>query len=123
MKKISVVSIVFLSLFFSQHLFAQENAPTFRVICNGTAVDINKYIVAVQAADMESYRYRSFADTLVFDNGVLIEFYSAQQLFVTGKNIVVDNYSDERNPHYIKPVFHLTEQGTLIAFYQPVLTK
>ena len=118
-----VSTLAFLLLFGSQKSFAQDQQLTFKIISNGTATDIKKYEDALKKADMESYRYKTHRCVIQFDDGVKAELFSAMELISMGMKINGDNYSDNRDPKYIQPTFHLTDAGTLVAMYPAISPK
>lgn len=99
-----------------------QNANKFKVISPEKNINITDYESAVSNADLEAYRYRSFTDTLSFDNGVKVILYSAEDLLSKGFVIDLNNYKnpDEIDKEYIKPSFKLTPEGWLIALYERV---
>lgn len=106
----------------SSSAFSQEKS-TFKIIDNGSVKDINLYEEAVKKADMENYRYKTKRNIIEFDNGLKVELLSAQEMFILNLKVDMNNYSDTRDPKYIQPIFHLTDQGTLVAMYRKVDPK
>lgn len=65
------------------------------------------YEKVIKNADLEPYRMKTKRDTITFDNGFKVELLSAQELFILGENIDVNNYSDTRDIRYTSPTFRI----------------
>lgn len=90
---------------------AQTPIKSFDIVDRGqvSSSDISKYVDAISVANMESYRNKTKNDTIVFDTGVKVVLYSAQELYKKGYNINPSEYVDVRDPRYTTPTFHLVD--------------
>lgn len=95
---------------------ATENS-TFSITDKGSVSDSKPYEEAIKKADMEIYRCKTKRNTIVFDNGLKVELISAAEMFALGMKVSINDYSDTRAPHFIQPIFHLNDNGTLSAMY------
>lgn len=110
MKRLKQFILTLCLMISTQFLNAQTDPQTFNIVNNGSAIDIKAYEDAIKSSNMESYRYKTKRDTIIFDNGVEIELLSAQELYLSGMtNINISEYSDERDARYVEPIFHLVE--------------
>lgn len=103
MKKIKLVMIFCLSMIAS--ISKSQTTKTFEVI--GNVSNISVYESTISDANMESYRNKTTRDTLVFESGVKVILYSAQELYISGYNIDPSQYVDVRDPRYTNPTFRL----------------
>jgi hypothetical protein len=121
----NIVFTLLLALFLlPQKSFAQSkpgNPDSFKIVKTGGLTDLSVYEKAIKAADLENFRYKTKRNTIYFDSGVAVELFSAQELFIMGKSIQPNSYSDTRDKKYIQPVFHLAENGGLVAMFTKVL--
>lgn len=83
-----------------------QTTKTFEVIGNGVS-NVSVYESVISDANMESYRNKTTRDTLVFDSGVQVILYSAQELYISGYNIDSSKYVDIRDPRYTNPTLRL----------------
>lgn len=82
-----------------------QTTKTFEVIGNDPNISVYESVIA--DANMESYRKKTTRDTLVFESGVKVILYSAQELFIGGYNIDPSQYVDNRDPRYTNPTLRL----------------
>lgn len=123
-KPLNLFVMLFLALFFlSNESKAQSvyKENSFKITNAASVTNLSVYEKALNVPDIESFRYRTKRNTLVFDNGLTVELLSAQELFIKGENILPNNYSDTRDKKYIQPVFRLADNGSLVAMYTKVL--
>ena len=119
-----ILPLSLILVFFSQESNAQSKSfkeSTFKIIKTAGVTDLSVYEKALNVPDIESFRYRTKRNTLVFDNGITVELLSAQELFIKGEIVEPNNYSDTRDKRYIQPIFHLAENGSLIAMHTKIL--
>src|SRR5258708_3453600 len=120
----AILPLFLILVFFSQESNAQsksfkENA--FKIIKTAGVTNLSAYEKALNVPDIESFRYRTKRNTIEFDNGFTVELLSAQELFIKGEIIEPNNYSDTRDKRYIQPIFHLADNGSLIALHSKIL--
>jgi hypothetical protein len=104
MKKIKILMIFCLSMI--ALISKSQTTKTFEVIGNGVP-NISVYESTIAEANLESYRNKTTRDTLVFESGVQVILYSAQELYITGYSIDPSQYVDVRDPRYTSPTFRL----------------
>jgi hypothetical protein len=127
MELIKKIIFVLVLMFFFQpdESHAQSKSTStessFKVLKTAGISDLTAYEKAVNVPDIENFRYKTKRNTIVFDNGITIELLSAQELFIMGKSVQPNDYSDTRDKKYIQPIFHLAENGSLVAMYTKVL--
>ena len=89
------------------------------------------YENVIKNANLEPYRLKTKRDTITFDNGFKVELLSAQELFILGEKIDINNYSDTRESRYTKPTFRIViptgslpqapgQQPYIIALYNHI---
>ncbi len=120
----AILPLFLILAFFSHKSNAQsksfkENA--FKIIKTAGVTNLSAYEKALKVPDIESFRYKTKRNTLAFDNGITVELLSAQELFIKGEAVEPNNYSDSRDKKYIQPIFHLADNGSLIAMYTKIL--
>lgn len=119
------ILILFLSSFFLPNKFNAQSKTfkenSFKIVKTAEITDISIYEKALNVPDIESFRFKTKRNTLVFDNGVTVELLSAQELFIKGETIEPSAYSDTRDKIYVQPIFHLTDKGSLITMYTKIL--
>lgn len=103
MKKIKLLMIFCLSMI--SFISKSQTTKTFEVIGNDPNISVYESVIA--DANMESYRKKTTRDTLVFESGVKVILYSAQELFIGGYNIDPSQYVDNRDPRYTNPTLRL----------------
>lgn len=96
-------------------------SQTFQVVDDAgiEPVEYEKYKLALEKANMDNYRNKTRNQIIEFDNGLKIELFSAKELVIRGYSINVNEFTDERDPKFTFPTFHLTDTGDLLAFYKP----
>lgn len=108
-----------ISAFFLMSSFSaiKLEVKTFRIIAATSSINTKKYVDAINGADMEPYRFRTKRNTLSFDDGVKVEFFSAEEIKASGGTIDLYNYSDDRTKNYVEPILHIAESGSIVAMY------
>ena len=134
MKKMTTLLLVLFLTCVTQ-LEAQTTNKSFNILWGDltTTSEYDKgylYEKVLGEADFESYRLKTKRDTLVFDNGFKVELLSAQELFILGENIDINNYSDTRDSQYTKPILRIVipnglpqapgQQPYIIALYNHI---
>lgn len=114
---------VFLILIFPFHqsVSAQDTA-TFIIVGNENA-DIDRYIEALNNADMSNFRLQDKRVRITFTSGVEIELLSAKELAGKGMKIEVAGFLKEFDPRYQLPQFSLAGNGHILALYQSRIKK
>jgi hypothetical protein len=101
--------IIMLCLLITTQLNSQTDYRTFKVVSTGTVseIEITQYELAIKGASMESYRFKTKSNIIVFDSGFKVELKSAQECYILGVNMDPSGYSDTREARYTDPTFHL----------------
>lgn len=116
--------LVFLIFLFSLHqnIFAQDTAA-FVITGNRNAENTERYIEALNKADMSNYRLQDKRVRITFTSGVEIELLSAKELAEKGMKIEVAGFLKEFDTGYQLPQFSLDGNGHILALYQPRIKK
>ncbi len=100
--------IVFVFIGFTFMVKAQEeNNITYKIIDNGSVTNIQPYIDAMNSANFKYHRLRNNRNIIIFDTGVKIELYSANELIASGKNINATDYPESFSSTRQVPLFVL----------------
>ncbi len=116
MKKVLLIVLFVLSLAFNSIAQVDTDEKTYQVLPTSTITNVEIYESVLDRADIESYRYKTKNDTILFEDGVKLVIFSARQLKLTGikHHIDLNLYSDYRDKDYVNPVFRLMiPTGTL----------
>lgn len=123
MKKSSagkVIAFLFFCLSISLHSYAQAKPGSFKVIDNGSVQNIKPYEDALGAANMDSHRLRNKRAVIVFDTGVKVELYSAEELKAMGHNIAPEEFPLDKDPQAQIPVFSLAANNYILQIHTPI---
>jgi len=126
MKHVKFIFITMIVLSISNILLGQtEKTPkeTFIVTSRAGSFEAEEAISAVSDADMDMYRLRSLHRKLVFDNGVVIELFSAIEIKSLGFDINIENYSENLPEGYQEPIYSIAPNGNLMQFHKSLPTK
>ena len=109
------------TMLFALKVDSQTNPLSYNIITTNM-VSTSDHIVAINASNLESFRFKTTINTLVFDDGVKVELKSAQELFILGLISNPDVYTDTRDIRYTDPIFHLVsgQNPTLITLYKRI---
>jgi hypothetical protein len=108
MKNLKKITIISFLIFISIISKSQSSIKTFDIINNGKSVsEVEIYEKIVSESNMENYRCKTRRDTLLFETGIKIILYSAQELYIRGYSINPSEYIDIRDSKYKSPIFKL----------------
>lgn len=110
MKKQATIRNLFVLTFFMAFigLSAQEqNNQTYRIIDNGSVLNVQPYLDALNASNMKYHRLKNTRTTIVFESGLKIELFSATELQTAGITINLNDYPDSFPASRVEPLFQL----------------
>lgn len=110
MKKQATIRNLFVLYFFiaSFGLSAQEqNNQTYHIIDNGSVLNVQPYIDALNASNMKYHRLKNTRTTIVFESGLKVELYSATELQSAGRTINLNDYPESFPATRVEPLFQL----------------
>lgn len=110
MKKQATIRNLFVLLFFiaSFGLSAQEqNNQTYHIIDNGSVLNVQPYIDALNASNMKYHRLKNTRTTIVFESGLKVELFSATELQSAGRTINLSDYPESFPATRVEPLFQL----------------
>ena len=112
----TIYAIVFLFVSFS--ISAQEaNGKTYKIIDNGSVLDVQPYIKALDAANMQYHRLKNANYVVIFTTGLKVELFSATVCKANGVNINPDNYPDSFDSSRQEPIFALGADNFILEQY------
>lgn len=121
MKKIQTFILTVILMSFSQYLSAQENnaakefnAQTYIIIENGNVTNIQPYIDALNTANLNNHRLKSERNTIVFEEGVKVELFSAEEVLANGITSINPNDFPSQIENYTPPIFKLGNNNYII---------
>ncbi len=95
--------------------FSQEReGETYRITNHGTVIDIQPYVNALNAANMQYHRLKNQRNIIVFDTGVTVELFSGAELIASGREINLENYPDSFPSPRIIPQFFLGSNNYIL---------
>jgi len=109
MKPILLKSILLLvfTAFFVNAKAQEQNNVSYKIIDNGSVKDIQPYIDALNTANFKYHRLRNKRTTIIFDTGVKVELFSANELIAAGKKINATDYPEVFPAGRQEPLFKL----------------
>jgi hypothetical protein len=120
MKKQATIRNLFVLFFFiaSFGLFAQEqNNQTYHIINNGTVQNVQPYIDALNASNLQYHRLKDTRTTILFETGVKVELYSATELVAAGRSINLADYPVSFPTTRVEPTFVLGANNFIIEMH------
>ena len=102
--------------------FSQElEGETYRITNHGTVADIQPYINALNAANMQYHRLKNLRNKIVFETGVEVELFSCTELISAGRTINTEDYPDSFPANYLKPKFYLGSGNFILEEHGNIL--
>ena len=118
----NLLFLLIICFFISGKLNAQETLTpntTFHVVSKQNTSDAALAAKCVEKSDFNNYRLRDARRKLTFDNGVVIELFSAVELKNLGYNIDPNFYDESIDKKNIEPTYSITANGDLIQNHIP----
>lgn len=108
---IGAFSILFLSF--------STPAGSYRYLNPETVTDLTPYTTALGKADMDRYRYMDERNTIVFESGLKVELFSANEMMALGMPVRTERVRTAKPGFDTGSVFKISADGTLVE----VMTK
>lgn len=119
MKTLSLFMLILFGLAVSAQAQEQNNV-TYRITDNGSARNIQPYILALNKANMQYHRLKNARTSITFDSGVKAELYSAAELIAAGRPINLADYPENFETTRQEPVFSLGQDNHIMEMHHPV---
>jgi hypothetical protein len=104
-----------------QNIAAQENGgfkelkdKTYMIIDNGSVIDVQPYVNALNTANFNHHRLKSKRNTIMFEEGVKIELFSAEEVLANGISLNTNNFRNELSQSLDKITFQLGVDNFII---------
>lgn len=98
---------------------AQTSAQSFIIKEKGTVTDVQPYIDALLKSDLDRYRYFDKRSVMKFENGLIVELLSADEMKALGLPVKTERVRTKEPEFDSGSVFKLSANGMLVE----VLTK
>jgi hypothetical protein len=92
-------------------------ANTIVVTSKAGTVEAKQAIESVLKTDFNNYRLRSAHRKLTFENGVVIELLSAQELLNLGYKVDPMYFREKMDANYVEPLYSIAPNGILIQTF------
>ncbi len=120
MKKIMILG--FFAITFQYSIVAQtssreKNDVTFSITQKGNVVDLNPYISAIEKANFSCYHFENNRRKLVFDNGLVVELFSAKEMIGKNTGFDLSCLTNETQMSKEKPKYHLDPSGIIVEIH------
>ena len=106
------------------NLKAQENDgprelkdKTYIIIDNGSVMNIQPYIDAMNNSNMMNHRLKDKHYTITFQTGVKVELFSAKEIIANGWNVQLSNYPETFDHTRDEPIFALGANNYIIEYH------
>lgn len=121
MKKKYILPVLILCFFGISKVNAQELTPknTFLVVAKQNSSEAELASKCIEKSDFSSHRLRDARRKLTFENGVIVELLSANELKNLGYAIDPTFYPEKIDKKYVEPIYSITTNGDLIQNHQP----
>ncbi|TND09003.1 MAG: hypothetical protein FD123_1857 [Bacteroidetes bacterium] len=107
-------------LFAGSLLYAsQTSSQSFVIKEKGTVTDLTPYLDALTKSDLDKYRYFDKRSVMKFENGMIVELLSANEMKALGLSVKTERVRTEDPKFDSGSVFKLAQNGVLVE----VLTK
>jgi hypothetical protein len=90
---------------------------TYIITDNGSVMNVQPYIDAMNNSDMTSHRLLNKRHTVVFETGIKIELFSAKEMAKNGLNVNLSDYQEDFAPTRREPVFVLGANNFIIEYH------
>lgn len=112
--------MIIFALFLSIHsqIKAQEkNNLSFIIKDNGSVLNVQPYLDAMQNADMRNHRLKNKRYTITFQTGLTIELFSAAEMLENGLPVIITEFPEEFSSPRRDPVFALGANNFIIEYH------
>jgi hypothetical protein len=100
-------------------LTAMQNVKSYVILNPELVADVRPYEAALEAANMDKYRYFDKRNTIRFENGLLVELLSAHEMGILGLPVKTERVRTTEPEFDTGSIFQLTPDGVLVE----VMTK
>jgi hypothetical protein len=100
----------------SQTLLTPAN--TIVVTAKAGTAEAKAAVEAVEKTDFSNYRLRSLHRKLTFENGVVIELLSAEEMVNLGYKLNPMYFREKMEANYSEPLYSVAPNGILIQIFQ-----
>jgi hypothetical protein len=90
---------------------------TYIITDNGSVTDIQPYIAALNNSDMKNHRLLNKRYTVIFQTGVKVELFSANEISKTGLPINLSEYPENFDSSRQEPVFSLGANNFVLEYH------
>ncbi len=117
--KITLFTLLFFIGLHSGQILAQTKTipNSYEIVQNTLLSQEDFYKNAINKSNLENYRLKNDRVHLMFENGFVLELFSAKEIHIINKTIVVDSYVSEFPAIYKLPTFRILASGALVASY------
>jgi hypothetical protein len=117
---LSRLTAIFILFLFTSVGFAQEkNGITYSIIKNGNVTDVIPYVTALNKSNMRYHRLREKRNIIVFDTGLTVELYSANEIAANGVKCNPAEYPLVFAAEKKSPVFSLGPNSFILEKVEP----
>jgi hypothetical protein len=111
-----IIFALFLSI--QSEIKAQEkNNLSYIIKDNGSVLNVQPYIDAMQNSDMRSHRLKNNRHTITFQTGLTIELFSAKEMLENGFPVMIAEFPEEFPSLRRDPVFALGANNFIIEYH------
>ena len=121
MKKIFLF-VVLICLISVKNVSAQQaKTPknTFEITSKVNSPEAVVVAKSIESADLDNYRLRDSRRKLTFENGVVVELLSANELKNLGYKVDPSFYRESLDKNYVEPTYSISDTGMLIQNHHP----
>lgn len=104
---IKISCVLFFLIAFIRLSAQEQNNQTYRIIDNGSVLNVQPYLDALNASNMKYHRLKNTRTTIVFESGLKVELFSATELQAAGRTIDPNDYPENFPATRVEPLFQL----------------
>ncbi len=109
------ISLLFACTLISFSIKAQEiKGKTYEITDNGSVKEIQPYIDALNKSDMRYHRLKNTRNIIVFNTGVKVELFSAEEINANAHPLVLSEYPESFDAKRDIPVFSLGQNNFIM---------
>ena len=95
----------------------EVKGQTYIITDNGSALNIQPYVDALNNSDMRNHRLQNKRYTIIFEKGVKVELFSATEISATGRTIILSDYPENFDQSRQEPIFALGADNFIIEYH------